>query len=152
MNYSQDCTDLTQSSEGCAKLQPDGTYKSYPDPGSGGAPWTIGWGSTGGDVGPSTVWSKAKCDARLAAGLQAAALQVARAIGNTPTTQGQFDALVDFQYNTGALFSSTLLRMHNARNYTGAVAQFARWVYASGRVLPGLVTRREKEAALYQKS
>jgi len=152
MNYSQDCTGLVQSSEGCAKLQSDGTYHAYPDPGSKGVPYTIGWGSTGGDIGPNTVWNKAKCDIRLAASLTAAAMQVSHAVGNTPTTQGQFDALVDFQYNTGALSSSTLLRLHNGHDYAGAADQFSRWVHASGRVLPGLVTRRLKETALYNKA
>jgi lysozyme len=68
-----------------------------------------------------------------------------------PCTQGQFDALTDFVFNLGeARFaSSTLLRKHQVGNYPGAALEFPRWVYAGGRVLPGLVKRRAAEAHLY---
>ena len=68
-----------------------------------------------------------------------------------PLTQGQYDALVSFAYNLGlaALKSSTLLRLVNARDYTGAAAQFARWNRAGGKVLPGLTRRREAERKLF---
>jgi lysozyme len=69
-----------------------------------------------------------------------------------PLTQNQFDALVDFTFNVGQgnLASSTLLRELNAGNTAGAAAQFLVWVYAKGVELPGLVTRRQAEAALFQ--
>lgn len=35
---------LIKAYEGCARLRADGRYDAYPDPGTGGAPWTIGWG------------------------------------------------------------------------------------------------------------
>lgn len=68
-----------------------------------------------------------------------------------PVTQGQFDALVSFAYNLGlsALKNSTLLRLVNARDYTGAAAQFVRWNRAGGKVLPGLTRRREAERKLF---
>lgn len=53
--------------EGCARLRADGRYEAYPDPGTGGAPWTIGWGATGADVRPGIVWTKEQCDRRLEA-------------------------------------------------------------------------------------
>jgi GH24 family phage-related lysozyme (muramidase) len=37
---------------------PDGRFDAYPDPATGGAPWTIGWGSTGPDITKGTVWTK----------------------------------------------------------------------------------------------
>ena len=64
-------------------------------------------------------------------------------------TQGQFDALVDFAYNLGLgnLKSSTLLRKIKEGAPTGDIQeQFRRWVYAGGKVLKGLVRRREWEA------
>ena len=66
-------------------------------------------------------------------------------------TQGQFDALVDFAYNAGTqnLRNSTLLKMLNAGDYTGAAKQFERWVYADGKVLYGLVKRRKLESDLF---
>ena len=38
---------LIKRFEGCARLRHDGLIEAYPDPGTGGAPWTIGWGATG---------------------------------------------------------------------------------------------------------
>lgn len=68
-----------------------------------------------------------------------------------PLNQNQFDALVSFTENEGATSfeESTLLRLLNAGDYAGAAAQFDRWVYQKGRVLPGLVDRRQQEAALF---
>lgn len=77
---------------------------------------------------------------------------VARAIGDAPTTQAQFDAMVSFHYNTGAIGRATLTRKHVTRDYAGAAAEFARWNKAGGRVLKGLVRRRTAEAALYRKA
>lgn len=64
-------------------------------------------------------------------------------------TQGQFDALVDFAYNLGLgnLKSSTLLKKIKAGAPTEEIqTEFRRWVYAGGKVLKGLVKRREWEA------
>jgi lysozyme len=147
---------LIKRFEGCERRRPDSLFEAYPDPGTGGEPWTIGWGATGPDhvhggrIGPGTVWSQQQCDARLARDLVRYANDVSRAIGSTPTTQGQFDALVSFHYNTGAIGRATLTRRHIAGDYAGAVAEFARWNRAGGRVLRGLVRRREAEAQLYQ--
>lgn len=149
---------LIQQFEGCAKRRPDGRYEAYPDPGTGGAPWTIGWGATGPDhfaaapgarIGPGTVWTGAQCDARLEADLARYAADVARAIGKAPTSQAQFDALTSFHYNTGAIARASLTRKHVAGDHAGAAREFARWVRAGGRTLPGLVRRRAAEAALY---
>lgn len=67
-------------------------------------------------------------------------------------TQGQFDALVDFAYNCGVanLKSSTLLKKVNANpNDPTIAAEFKKWNKGAGKVLPGLVKRREKEIELY---
>lgn len=57
---------LIKRFEGCARRCRDGKFQAYPDPGTGGAPWTIGWGATGPGIASGTVWSQAECDARLA--------------------------------------------------------------------------------------
>ena len=146
---------LIKRFEGCAQLRRDGMVEAYPDPGTGAEPWTIGWGATGrgleaGErIGPGTVWTQAQCDARLANDLVSYSRDVARAIGDASTTQGQFDAMVSFHYNTGAIGRATLTRKHKAGDYAGAAAEFARWNKAGGRVLKGLVRRRRAEADLY---
>lgn len=142
---------LIKRFEGCARLRPDGKVEAYPDPATGGDPWTIGWGATGPGIGPGTVWTMDACDARLEADLESYARQVANALGDAPTSQRQFDALVSFHYNTGAIASATLTRKHKAGDYAGAAREFERWCYAGGRVMKGLARRRAAEAALYRK-
>ena len=141
---------LIKSFEGCARLRPDGMYEAYPDPATGGVPWTIGWGATGADIGPDTVWTKQECDARLEADIARHARDVAGALGDCPTTPAQFAALVSFHYNTGAIHRATLTRLHRQGEFTLASEEFARWKYAGGRVLKGLVRRRQEEARLYR--
>jgi lysozyme len=141
---------LIKQFEGCARKRPDGRFEAYPDPGTGADPWTIGWGATGADIGPGTVWTEAQCDARLEADLARFAADVARVLGDCPTSQRQFDALVSFHYNTGAIARATLTKLHKAGDYAAAAAEFSKWVHAGGRRLAGLVRRRAAEAALYR--
>jgi lysozyme len=62
----------------------------------------------------------------------------------------KFNAIVDFAYNLGVgrLQTSTLKRKINAQDWDGAKEQLMLWVRGGGRVLPGLVRRREAERAL----
>lgn len=140
---------LVKRWEGCARKRADGLFEAYPDPGTGGDPWTIGWGATGRGIGPGTVWTQAQCDARLETDLARFAAEVSRVIGDAPTTQSQFDAMVSFHYNTGAIFKATLTKRHIAGDHAAAAAEFGKWVHAGGRKLTGLVRRRADEAALY---
>ncbi len=146
---------LIKRFEGCARLRTDGLVEAYPDPGTGAEPWTIGWGATGRDhvhgrrIGPGTVWTQAQADARLEQDLARFSAEVVRALGDAPTTQPQFDALVSFHYNTGAIARATLTKKHIDGDLHGAAREFTRWNRAGGRVLKGLVRRRAAEAALY---
>lgn len=65
--------------------------------------------------------------------------------------QSQFDALVSWTFNLGwgALSSSTLLKVLNEDNFAGVPEQIKRWNRAGGKVLDGLVRRREAEALLF---
>lgn len=148
-----DGINLIKQFEGCHRIREDGMVEAYPDPGTGGKPWTIGWGSTrdadGNPIEPGTVWTQAQCDRRLEADLERYANDVARAIGDAPTSQAQFDAMVSFHYNTGAIARATLTKKHKAGDFAGAEREFHRWNRAGGRVLKGLVRRRASEAKLY---
>lgn len=64
---------------------------------------------------------------------------------------GKFCAIVDFAYNLGVgrLQSSTLRRKINAQDWRGAVEQLKLWTRAGGRVLPGLVARRQAESIYF---
>jgi GH24 family phage-related lysozyme (muramidase) len=143
--------DLIKSFEGCAKKRPDGKFEAYPDPGTGGDPWTIGWGTTGKDIKPGLVWTQAQCDERFDRHVQQFARDVLTALGGAPVTQNQFDALVSFHYNTGAIFKATLTKLHKAGKYAEAANEFRKWNRAGGRVMAGLTRRRAAEEALYRK-
>lgn len=71
---------------------------------------------------------------------------IARCV-KVPLTQGEYDAYTSFAFNVGgsAFCSSTLVKKLNSGDYPGACAELKRWVYADGKVLPGLVERRERE-------
>ena len=64
--------------------------------------------------------------------------------------EGRLAAIVDFTFNLGAgrLQASTLRRRVNQRDWPGAANELRRWIHGGGRVLPGLVTRRDAETAL----
>jgi len=140
---------LIKRFEGCARQRPGGIVEAYPDPGTGGAPWTIGWGATGAGIGPGTVWTNTQCDARLESDLARYADEVSVALGPIPTSQPQFDALVSFHYNTGAIARATLTKRHRAGDFASAAAEFLRWNRAGGRVMRGLEKRRGAERRLY---
>ena len=66
--------------------------------------------------------------------------------------QNQFDALVSFAYNLGtsALKNSTLLKKVNINPKDKTISsEFAKWNKGGGKVLKGLVLRRNDEAKLY---
>ena len=111
--------------------------------------WTIGYGSTGG-VRPGDVITEAQAEVKLREDLRTAENEVNRHKLNI--NQNQFDALVSFTFNVGSgnFRSSTLLkRIKENPNHPDIENQFGRWIYAKGRVLPGLVKRRKEEANLY---
>ncbi len=144
---------LIKSWEGCHKPRADGRFDAYPDPGSAdGKPWTIGWGSTGPEVRKGVIWTKAQCDARFDADMTRYVVEVSRALGDAPTTPNQFDALVSFHYNTGAITSATLTRLHRNGDYTAAAHEFGKWIYNNRKMMPGLVRRRAAEARHYRKA
>ncbi|MEO6716537.1 MAG: lysozyme [Novosphingobium sp.] len=136
--------------EGCAKHRSDGCFDAYPDPGTkDGTPWTIGWGSTGPDVRKGVIWTQAQCDARFDIDIQRYVAAVAKALGSTATNQNQFDALVSFHYNTGAIASAELSRLHKQGRYSAAAKEFGKWVNNNGKPMQGLIRRRADEARLY---
>lgn len=112
--------------------------------------WTVGFGHTGPDVHEGLILTQAEADALLRKDLASAVAMVNSAV-KIAVTQNQFDALVDFCFNAGSgnFLHSTLLRNMNRGDFVTAQAQFGQWVHAGGKVEPGLVRRREAEAALF---
>ncbi len=112
--------------------------------------WTIGYGHTG-NVRAGDRITRAEGEALLRLDAGCAAESVGRVVA-VPLRQGQVDALVSFVFNLGApaLEGSTLLRKLNAGDAAGAAAEFPKWCHAGNAVLPGLVTRRARERALFE--
>lgn len=111
--------------------------------------WTIGYGRLCDPQHPPI--SKADGEAYLAQDLRiavAAALRYCPILATEP--ESRLAAIVDFTFNLGAgrLQTSTLRRRVNQRDWPGAASELRRWVYGGGKVLPGLVARREAEAGL----
>lgn len=111
--------------------------------------WTIGYGHTGG-VKSGDVVSEAQAEQLLREDLSTAE----RAVNShgLRLNQNQFDALVSFTFNCGSgnLARSTLLKKVKRNPNDPTIAdEFRKWKYGGGRVLPGLVKRREEELKLY---
>lgn len=123
--------------------------KAYPDPATGGAPWTIGYGTTKG-VKPGMIVTAEQAEKMLRDDVAKFESGVSSLI-TAPTTQGQFDAMVSLAYNIGLgnFGKSTLLKKHNARCYTCAADQFRVWNRANGKVMNGLTKRRAAEREVY---
>lgn len=142
---------LIKPFEGCARRRPDGLIEAYPDPGSGGAPWTIGWGSTGPDIRQGTVWTLQQAQEALDAHMQHfmhGLLQRSPTLVSEPPRR--IAAVLSWVYNCGFgnYRISTFKKRVDAADWDGAATECLKWNKASGRVLPGLTRRRAAEAAL----
>jgi lysozyme len=111
--------------------------------------WTIGYGHTKG-VKKGDKITKEQAEKLLDEDLAFFRNGVKRLV-KVALNKNQFGALVSFAYNLGlgSLESSTLLKMLNAKDYQGAADQFLRWNKSKGKVLTGLVRRREAERAVF---
>lgn len=124
-------------------------YQPYPDPATGGAPWTVCYGHTGPDVVPGKGYTKADCDALLQADMAEADSHVRRCIP-VPMLRHVEAALTSLVFNVGprAVCGSTIQRKAMANDWPGACAAIDQWKYAAGRVMRGLELRRADERAL----
>lgn len=127
------------------------SLQAYPDPGTGGDPWTIGYGHTGPEVQPGLVISIEQAGELLKEDLVKFEEAVSKLI-TVKLNQHEFDALVSFAYNVGwfALEDSTLRRRLNAGEMKCPVfkEELPRWVNGGNGPMAGLVRRREAEAEL----
>jgi lysozyme len=133
VTYSKAALAMTESFEGCR-------LEAYQDQ---GGRWTIGYGHTRG-VAPGMGCTREQAEAWLIEDLAAAEASVSRLV-KLELTQGEFDALVDFEFNTGHLAGSTLLRLLNAGEIRPAAAEFAKWDHVNGKEVAGLLRRRLAE-------
>ena len=112
--------------------------------------WTIGYGHTKG-VTPNDSISQEEAEQMLVDELHEYESYVNEYV-TVALSQNQFDALVSWVYNLGPanLKASTMLKVLNSGEYEDVPAQMKRWNKAGGKVLEGLIRRREAEACLFQ--
>lgn len=127
---------------GCEGLR----LEAYQD---GAGVWTIGYGHTQ-DVRPGDAIGAERAGQLLEVDLMAAEAAVSRLV-KVPLTDDQFAAMVSFVFNEGegAFAQSTLLRKLNEGGYGLVPVCLKSWIFAGGKVEPGLVKRRAAEAALW---
>ena len=109
---------------------------------------TIGYGHTSAAGAPEVTDGMTITQSRAEEILKVDILKYERAVEalvKVELTQNQFDVLVDFAYNAGvgALKSSTLLKKVNAGKFDDVPAELMKWTKGGGKVLPGLVRRRQ---------
>lgn len=128
--------------------------EAYPDPGSkDGKPVTIGYGTTliGGKPIPlGTKITKKEAEQYLKDDLERFADGVAKLL-KVKLNENQFGALTSFSYNIGlgAFQKSTLLAKLNAGDYESVPNEMRRWNKNDGKIMQGLVNRREDEIKLW---
>ena len=116
--------------------------------------WTSGYGAIrvfdGGAVPPSTTISELQADELLRRDLSHTEDMVSRLI-RVPLSENQFSSLVSLVFNIGAgNFQRSQIRQRvNRVDYNGAASIFWQWRRGGGRILPGLVVRRESERMFF---
>ena len=146
------CKDvLIKPFEGLARRLPDGRVQAYPDPGTRGHPWTIGWGATGPDINPGTIWTMEQCEEALDHHIEyflSRLLTFSPNIYNAPARR--IAAVTSWVYNCGLgnYRVSTFKKRVDWGYWDEAAEECQKWNKAAGRVLPGLTRRRAAEAAL----
>ncbi len=148
MELSDEGLRLIRNFEGYHKRLKDGSCAAYLCP--AGVP-TIGFGSTSG-VHLGMVWTAEEAEAALRREIATFESAVTQSV-TAEMNQNEFDAMVSLSYNIGAAAfkRSTVLKRFNKGNKSGAAKAFEMWNKGGGRVLPGLVSRRKREAALFLK-
>ena len=133
---------------------------AYPDPASGGDPWTIGYGFTtldGRPVHPGDTISRAEADAQLLSGVHGCARHLATTIPYwTAMAEDQCCALISFAWNLGEDFYGsdgfeTISRVLREKDWQGVPKALLLYCDPGTAVSDGLLRRRQAEADLWQK-
>lgn len=125
------------------------SLQAYPDPATGGSPWTIGYGHTT-RVKQHDKCTKEQAEVWLEEDLASCYKTIDTSV-KVELTNKQRDALASFIFNVGrnAFSTSTLLNLLNQKKYIEAAEQLLRWNKAGGKMFSGLTSRRKAERALF---
>lgn len=124
--------------------------RAYQD---GGGVWTIGYGHTSAagapHVVPGMTITDAQADEILSRDLRVSEIRVEKYV-TVPLTQNEFDALVSFDFNTGAIHSGSVDDKLNRGDKAAALATLLQYDHDNGRVVSGLERRRQAEKLLFE--
>lgn len=123
-------------------------YFAYPDPATHGAPYTVCEGHTGADVVRGHHYTQNECKALLAKDLGKEANEIERCIPSLKSApDARYVAVLDLAHNIGGwgVCNSSVARDLNKGRVEQACDDILKFKYAAGKILPGLVTRREEE-------
>jgi lysozyme len=130
---------------------------AYPDPATGGKPFTIGYGATyyenGSPILPGDKITKAQAD-KLLLFHAGKAKETVKKLVKANINPNQEAALISLIFNIGEgnLSKSTLLKKINKDPKDPSINdEFKKWIYANKKIFPGLVSRREEESKLFFK-
>lgn len=139
--------ELVRRFEGCHKKRRDGLIYPYICP-AGYA--TQGWGLLVLDMNAPPI-TQEEADRRMIAAVPAYVQMAVRLAPNLRKAPPEMlCAIADFVFNLGGgrFAGSTLRRRVREGNWPAAQRELQKWVFGGGKKLPGLVLRREAEAAL----
>jgi len=138
MKTSKRGLDLIKSFEGCRLT----AYKAVPTE----KYYTIGWGHYGPDVKKGQKITQAQADVYLVNDLAKYEAKVNKYMPRYNFNQNQYDALVSFAYNVGSIDGLTA---HGIRSISTIASKFMSYTKSGGKVLGGLIRRREAEKNLF---
>jgi len=148
--------ELIKAGEGLAKKIGGDKVQAYPDPATGAAPWTIGYGTTrinGRPVEPGQIITFKQAEEIFLQQTKKDYLPGVTSAIRGMVTQSMIDACVSFAYNVGVgrFRKSSVCSNINRGDYQAAANSFMLYNKAAGKVLPGLTKRREEESRLFLK-
>lgn len=131
------------NAEGCVRVP----YKCPADI------WTYGIGtaeSSGEKIQQGKIYTDKEIADSWAKHIKTAEQCVNRYANGDKLPQGAFEAATSIAFNVGCgkIKNSTLFNYAKSGNIKAMCEQFPRWIYSNGKVLDGLIDRRDKEKAL----
>ena len=140
MKISQEGIDLITKFEGCKLV----AYKAVPTE----KYYTIGVGHYGSDVKPNMTISRTQAELFLKNDLVKFEQKVNKYMAQYNFTQSEYDAMVSFAYNVGSIDQLTANGTRTMQQIANKIKEYNK---AGGKVLQGLVKRRQAEYDLFTK-
>lgn len=112
--------------------------------------WTIGYGTTDG-VHSGMIITAALAESLMEADVKQRAAMIESWL-EVNVTGNEMSAMISLAYNIGMKafhHSEVLTFLNDGQTKEACAKQFMNWVHAGGKILPGLVTRRAAEKAVF---